>query len=135
MRTLQHQAVSLDSALAQCTSEENKHSNKTATNWDEVSKLMNRSPLNCQAKWNIMQYKKMKKGPFTAEEDAIIKQRVAEWGDKGNGLWVSLEKELGRSAKDINNRWVRKLDPSLAAFKRGSWSEEEVDSLHVLLHL
>ena len=38
--------------------------------------------------------------PFTAKEDAIIQQRVTEWGDKGEGLWVGLEKELGRSTND-----------------------------------
>ena len=82
-----------------------------------------------------MQDQKMKKGPFTEEEDAIIKQRVAEWGDRGYGLWVSLEKELGRSGTTIRLRWGRKFDPSLAEFKRGAWSDEDVDLLHVLLYL
>ena len=47
----------------------------------------------------------MKKGRFIAEEDAIINKGVAEWGNKGNGLWVGLEKELGRSANSVFYRW------------------------------
>ncbi len=74
-----------------------------------------------------MQAKKMKKGRFTVEEDAIIKGRVAEWGDKDNGLWVSLEKELGRPASNIRNRWLLRFDPALQEFKRGVWSDSEVN--------
>ena len=47
----------------------------------------------------------MKKGPFTAEEDTLICQRVEEWGDKGNGLWVALEREMGRPGQTISERW------------------------------
>ena len=65
----------------------------------------------------------MKKGPFTVEEDAVIKQRVAEWGDKGKeGLWVSLGKELGRPSNLIATRWNNSLDP---IFYRGDWSGAE----------
>ena len=87
---------------------------------------MNRTPATCKDKWKTMEAKKLKKGPFTAEDDAIIKQRVPEWGDRGDGLWVSMEKELGRSASDIRHRWTDKLDPALEEFKRGPWSDEEV---------
>jgi hypothetical protein len=50
----------------------------------------------------------MKKGPFSPEEDAILLQRVAEWGDKGQGIWKALEQELGRPSNNIGNRY-RKL--------------------------
>lgn len=43
----------------------------------------------------------MKKGVFTVKEDVLIRRRVAEWGDKRRGLWVSLEKEMGRPAQNI----------------------------------
>ena len=88
--------------------------------------MMNRSPLECQSKWSQAHAKKLKKGPFTAEEDAIINQRVAEWGDKGEGLWVGLGKYLERPASAISNRWSDKLDPALEEFQRGPWSHEEV---------
>ena len=82
-----------------------RSSKKVTVNWQKVSQRMNRTPKDCQHKWNSMQASKLKKGPFTAEEDAVITQRVAEWGNKGIGLWVSLEKELGRSATIIGGRW------------------------------
>ena len=50
----------------------------------------------------------MRKGPFTAEEDAIVLRRVAEWADKGQGIWKSLEIELGRPSNNVGNRY-RKL--------------------------
>ena len=102
---------------------------KIVTNWGKVSKIMNRTPTDCQNKWIRMQTKKLKKGPFTAEEDAIIKQRVPEWTDKGNGLWVSLEKELRRSAKSIGDRWET-LNPE---FNHGPWSQAEVDLFAIYL--
>ena len=51
----------------------------------------------------------MKLGHFTAEEDALIQQRVKEWGDKGNGLWVALENEMGRPYASIRHRRSRNL--------------------------
>ena len=95
-------------------SEGNRSNNKITTNWQEVSKLMNRTAKDCWQKWNSMQASRMKKGPFTAEEDAIIIQRVTEWGDKGKGLWVSLDKELGRPNYNIRQRWIKSLSKGKA---------------------
>ena len=85
---------------------------------------MNRTPIHCKNKWSSMEAKKLKKGPFTAEEDDIIKQRVAELGYNGDsrGLWASLEQALGRPATTIIGRWDV-LDPE---FNHGPWSREEV---------
>ena len=77
--------------------------------WKAIGQVLGRVPQDCVHKWNSIQQSKMKKGPFTAEEDALIRQRVAEWGDKGNGLWISLQEEMGRSDKNIINRWNRHL--------------------------
>lgn len=48
---------------------------------------LNRSQKDCRSKWTTLQrsvsIQEMKKGPFTPEEDIIVMQRVAEWGDKG----------------------------------------------------
>ena len=85
---------------------------ETEANWIEVSELMNRPPLACRNKWKWMQTKKLKKGPFTAEEDAIIRRRKAEWGDRGIGLWTSLGKELGRPGPAIGQRWKLTLKSS-----------------------
>ena len=78
--------------VAQCQTAQNINNQiMMKKNWVEVSNLMHRLPHQCYDKWRYIQTKRMKEGPFTAEEDGIIKQRAAEWGDKGEGLWVSLE--------------------------------------------
>ena len=98
--------AALAELVPQYTSNENKNNrNSTSINWSAISKIIKRRPVNCKDKWTSMQAKKLKKGRFTAEEDDIIKQRKAEWGDKGEGLWVSLKKELGRPAGVICTRW------------------------------
>lgn len=74
--------------------------------WTAVAKELNRSTVDCRAQWQ----KKLKKGNFTGEEDALIKQRVAEWGDKGKGLWSSLQMEFDRPAAAIKYRWYVKLN-------------------------
>ena len=75
------------------------------TDWKAIGEVLGRAPLDCSSKYNLIQSGQMKKGPFTAEEDALIYQRVEEWGDKGNGLWAALEKEMGRVGRVISERW------------------------------
>ncbi len=79
------------------------------THWTAIGKQLNRIPSYCKAKWISLQASRTKKGPFTAEEDALITQKVVEWGDKGNGLWSSLEREMGRPDKNIRMRWQKTL--------------------------
>jgi len=102
------------------------------TDWIAIGKRLNRVPSDCNFTWKNIQARAMKKGPFDAAEDAIIRQKVAEWGNKGEGLWLSLTKELGRSRKDahiIRRRWERVLEPQ-AKLDRGApktdWSAELV---------
>ena len=73
--------------------------------WKAIGQELGRVPQDCRQNWNSILQSKMKKGPYTAEEDALIRQRVAEWGDKGKGLWVSLQDEMGRSDANIRARW------------------------------
>lgn len=79
------------------------------TDWAAIGKVLNRISANCKAKWNRMQASKLKKGTFTSEENALIRQRVAQWGDKGQGLWTSLQQEMGRPASVIRSVWNLKL--------------------------
>lgn len=84
------------------------HSDKI--DWTAIADKLNRVPMNCNMKWNLVRVTRMKKGRFTAEEDALIRKRALEWGDTGNGLWASLENEcLGRAAKHIFQRWSKTL--------------------------
>ena len=75
------------------------------TDWKAIGRELGRSALNCKSKYKLIQYSHKKQGRFTAEEDALICQRVKEWGDKGKGLWVALEKEMGRADVQISKRW------------------------------
>ena len=76
------------------------------TDWTAIGKKLGRAAVDCSNKCRLIQEREMNKSPFTAEEDALICQRVEEWGDKGFGLWVALEKEMGRSGQSIRHRWV-----------------------------
>lgn len=78
-------------------------------NWTAISRELNRDYNACKNKWKTVVGATMKKGPFTADEDELIIQRVAEWGTKGHGLWTALEKEMGRSLKFIFQRWKLSL--------------------------
>ena len=80
------------------------------TDWKAIGRELGRVTTDCKNKYRHMQESKMKKGRFTADEDALICQRVEEWGDKGNGLWVALEKEMGRPGGKISNRWFKGIN-------------------------
>ena len=80
------------------------------TDWKAIGRELGRVTTDCKNKYRHMQESKMKKGRFTAEEDALICQRVREWGDKGNGLWVALQKEMGRSRVNIRGRWIKRIN-------------------------
>lgn len=90
-------------------SEKYKVMTQERTDWAAIGKILNRIPAKCMDKWKYLQASRMKKGPYTAEEDALIRQRVEAWGDKGNGLWVSLQQELGRRLNNIQARWTKTL--------------------------
>ena len=72
--------------------------------WKAIGKELGRVPMDCRSKYKLIENSKMTKGHFTVEEDALIRQRKEEWGDK-RGLWVALEKEMDRPAKTISHRW------------------------------
>ena len=81
--------------------------------WKAISRELGRVPNDCKSKWRHVLQSKMKKGPFSAEEDALIIQRVAEWGDNRKGMFVSLEKEIGRPGDKIAQRWRLTLQKKL----------------------
>lgn len=76
------------------------------TNWLPIGEKLRRVPNECSNKWQLLQNAKLNQGPFNAEEDALIRQRVEEWGDRKNGLWVNLQHEMGRPSVRIRQRWV-----------------------------
>ena len=80
------------------------------TDWNAIGMELGRAAVDCKTKHRLIQESALKKGRFTAEDDALIYKRVEEWGDKGKrGLWVALEKEMGRTAGTIRHTWMDRL--------------------------
>ncbi|GAA0139746.1 hypothetical protein LIER_01232 [Lithospermum erythrorhizon] len=75
---------------------------------------MGRAP--CCDKANV------KKGPWSPEEDAMLKEFIGKYGTAGN--WISLPQKAGlrRCGKSCRLRWLNYLRPNI---KHGEFSEEE----------
>ncbi len=78
--------------------------------WSEVSQTVGRSSIDCRNKHNMLRCKELNREPFTAAEDKLIRQRVAEWTvqNRGRGLWMSLQEEMHRP-QDLIHRRAEKL--------------------------
>lgn len=63
----------------------------------------------------------MKKGPWSAEEDAKLSEFIEK---EGHGRWSDLPRKAGlnRCGKSCRLRWINYLRPDI---KRGNFSEEE----------
>lgn len=90
-------------------SEKYKVMTKVRIDWTAIGKQLDKKPMDCKTKWDLMKAQKMKKGAFAPDEDVYIILALKEWGDKGQGLWVNLQRDLGRSAASIRLRWSRYL--------------------------
>lgn len=103
--------------------------------WVLVSQTLHRTSLQCKTKWRILRDRHAKRGKFSAQEDALIRQRVADWyggpenatrtiqlngytehsndnemsGDAKmkRGLWAILDRELNRRAGSVVRHWRR----------------------------
>ena len=102
---------------------------KERTDWKTIGRELGRVPVDCYTRFKDIRKFQMKKGPFTAEEDALICQRVREWGKKGKGLWVALEKEMDRAGVSIRGRWLIQRD-----LNSMHWTDEMVYSIVILYY-
>ncbi|XP_052200431.1 transcription factor MYB36 [Diospyros lotus] len=84
---------------------------------------MGRAP--CCDKANV------KKGPWSPEEDAKLKDYIEKYGTGGN--WIALPQKIGlkRCGKSCRLRWLNYLRPNI---KHGGFSEEE-DNLICSLYI
>ena len=99
-----------------------------AKNWKKLSAALGnvRSDVQCLHRWNKVLRPGLSKGPWTTEEDAIVKDTVLRYG-AGNIKWSVIAKQLpGRIGKQCRERWFNHLDPDI---KKGDWSTEEDDIL------
>lgn len=119
--------------LARITEFAMEHAALNKIPWTKLGKELNVMPRECQDKWRDLRQRHMKKGNgvifyrrkqveyqlifsliwhmikghFSAEEDALLQQRVKEWGDPRlrKGLWAALTNELNRPADSLLQRW------------------------------
>ncbi|KAJ6251451.1 transcription repressor myb5 [Anaeramoeba flamelloides] len=67
-----------------------------------ASKIPNRNSKQCRERWKNQLDPKIKRTPWTVDEDRILIERHIEFGNK----WSNLKQFLpGRSANNIKNRW------------------------------
>ncbi|XP_057953040.1 MYB-like transcription factor EOBI [Malania oleifera] len=73
----------------------------------------------------------MQKGPWTREEDKLLKEYVSQHGE---GRWTSVAKSAGlnRSGKSCRLRWVNYLRPGLKRGQMTSLEEAIIIELHAL---
>jgi hypothetical protein len=81
-----------------------------------------RTHTQCLHRWSKVLNPEIKKGPWTAEEDAVLKAKCLEFGDKRK--WTKIAQFLpGRIGKQIRERWEHQLRPGID--KDRPWSLEE----------
>jgi hypothetical protein len=84
-------------------------------NWQGVSKHMlpsqlHRSAAACEARWLLVK-DKVVKGPWLAEEDALLRELVKEVGAK---KWSVIAESIpGRAGKQCRERWLNHLDSAV----------------------
>ncbi|KAL6224119.1 hypothetical protein ACLB2K_002975 [Fragaria x ananassa] len=65
---------------------------------------------------------KVKRGPWSPEEDATLRNYLNEHGTAGNWITLPTKAGLNRCGKSCRLRWLNYLRPDI---KRGSFTEEE----------
>lgn len=94
-----------------------------------------RSDAQCHERWEKVLKLGLVKGPWTPEEDEIVRKAVDEYlhvavGNAEAVNWSEVAKLLsGRLTKQVRERWQNHLNPSLV---KSPWTEEE-DCLLVAL--
>jgi hypothetical protein len=93
-----------------------------APRWNEIAaNFTDRSALDCITQWQHLTKSTVKKGKgsWTAEEDAVLKEKRLLYGRK----WSQIATHLpGRQGKQCRERYMNNLDPNLL---KGEWTEEE----------
>lgn len=103
-----------DSALKELVKEHGKQ-------WNVIAQhLQSRTPSQAAARWEKCLNPAITKGPFTPEEDALIRDYVASNGPRS---WPRITSVLPhRSSKQCRERWFNHLDPNVM---KAPWTQEE----------
>jgi hypothetical protein len=92
-----------------------------AKNWKLVSEnLVGKTEVQCLHRWTKVLHPELTKGPWTDEEDAKVRQLVAQFGAK---KWSKIAAELpGRIGKQCRERWHNHLNPQI---NKKPWGADE----------
>ena len=89
-----------------------------------ASHIPGRTPSQVAARWEKCIDPAIQKGPFTAEEDALIVEYVSKNGPRS---WPRITQFIPeRSSKQCRERWFNHLDPSVV---KQPWSQEEDETI------
>eukprot|EP00946_MAST-07B_sp_MAST-7B-sp1_P002000 g2000.t1 len=95
-------------------------------NWKMIAKKAfpdaSRSDIQCLHRWKKVLRPGLKKGPWTAEEDKLVREKVIELGLKGVKWSAVAQLVPGRLGKQVRERWYNHLDPLL---NKGPWTPRE----------
>ena len=103
-----------------------------AKNWKTISEYFSdRTDVQCLHRWQKVLNPDLVKGPWTADEDAIIMKLVQTYGPHH---WSIIASHLpGRIGKQCRERWHNHLNPNI---KRDEWtSEEDIKIINAHLQL
>lgn len=99
-----------------------------AKKWKRIAELLGtiRSDIQCLHRWTKVIKPGLNKGPWTPEEDNIVRENVLKMqaeSTEGVVKWATIAQQLpGRLGKQCRERWFNHLDPNI---KKGEWSAEE----------
>lgn len=92
-----------------------------ARNWKKIAGFFrDRTDVQCLHRWQKVLNPSLVKGPWTQDEDELVRQMVGLHGPKN---WSLIAQKLpGRIGKQCRERWHNHLNPNI---KKERWSEEE----------
>ena len=93
-------------------------------NWRQVAQEAlagGRSSEACWQRWESVLKQGLRKGPWTKDEDQVVRTVVERMGGADSVQWSEVATHVpGRQGKQVRERWQNHLDPSLT---KASWSE------------
>lgn len=101
----------------------NKTLKATQIQWDLVADIFqgSRKPKDCRKRWITSLNPNLRRGKWTAEEDAILRELYIRFGP----LWQKVALQIeGRTEHQCSKRYLEILDPSLRN-RLLPWTEEE----------
>ncbi|KAI9506462.1 Homeodomain-like protein, partial [Coemansia spiralis] len=88
--------------------------------WPRIAMLVpGRTNKSCRKRWFHSLDPSLHKGPWTADEDELLRERVAQFPSQWSRVAEGIQ---GRTDDQCAKRWRESLDPEI---ERGKWKPEE----------